>query len=106
MVDNSANEDRAVESYYQEETPEERRAGDMAAFIKAARHGDMNAPSPISYGHKNATVADMMMFSLNLKGGVTLSDIFAFIGKLSKDGDDDAIEMLEKMADQFSWGAA
>jgi hypothetical protein len=48
----------------------------------------------------------MMMFSLNLKGGVTLSDIFAFIGKLSKDGDYDAIEMLEKMADQFSWGAA
>lgn len=74
---------------------------DSNDFINAAR-GDMSAPAPFSYGHKGATVCDMMQYSLNDKGGVTLSTIFAYIGKASKD-DDEAHAILEAMADQFNW---
>ena len=101
MVDNSANEDRAVEAYYKEPSAEERREIAIEAFIKAAQ-GDLTAEAPFNYGHKNATAFDMMFHSLNTKGGVTLSTVFAYLAKAAKE-DDEAMAILEAMADQFYW---
>ena len=101
MVDNSINEDRAVEAYYAPMDAEESREYSVKKFIESAR-GDLTALAPFNYGHKNATAFDMMFHSLNTRGGVTLSTVFAYLAKLSKD-DDEAHDILEAMADQFHW---
>lgn len=103
MVDDSINNMKAVERHYAPMSSEESYETKIKAFIEAAR-GDMSAKAPFNYGHEGATVSDMMQFALNTKGGVTLASLFAFLGELSK-GDDEAYEMLEKMADQFIWRA-
>ena len=100
MVDDSINNMRAVERHYAPMTNDERHEYGIKAFVKAAQDGNMDAPAPFNYGHKGATVKDMMEFSLNDKGGVTLGTLFKFLGELSK-GDDEAMTMLEQMADQF-----
>lgn len=104
MVDDSINEDRAVEAYYAPMDADESREHSIKAFVKAAQDGNMDAPAPFNYGHKGATVKDMMEFALNDKGGVTLGSLFKLLGELSK-GDDEAMAMLEAMADQFIWRA-
>lgn len=104
MCDNSINEDRAVEAYYAPMNTEEQRAHDIKAFVKAAQDGNMDAPAPFNYGHKGATVKDMMEFALNDKGGVTLGSLFKLLGKISKE-DEEVEAMLEQMADQFIWRA-
>lgn len=102
MVDDSINMANAVERYYKEPSAEEQREIEIKAFIAAA-HGDLTARAPFNYGHKGATVCDMMQHSLNDKGGVTLATLFAYVAKSAKDGDDEAIAILETMADQFYW---
>lgn len=102
MVDDSINNMRAVERNNAPMTAEESHEYSIKAFVKAARDGNMDAPSPINYGHKNATVKDMMEFSLNDKGGVTRGTLFKLLGELSK-GDEEAMTMLETMAGQLIW---
>lgn len=101
MVDDSINMANDVERHYREATSEERYEDNIKTFIDAAR-GDLSEPSPFNYGHKGATAFDMMFHSLNTRGGVTLSTIFAYLAKTSKD-DDEAHDILATMADQFHW---
>ena len=103
MVDESVANAKAVERHYAPMSAEESHETKIKAFIEAAR-GDMSDKAPFNYGHEGATVKDMMEFSLNTKGGVTLASLFAYLGKMSKD-DDEAYELLEAMADQFIWRA-
>jgi hypothetical protein len=103
MVDESVANARAVEEFYKPMSAEESHEFKIKSFIEAAR-GDMSAKAPFNYGHEGATVCDMMEFALNTKGGVTLASLFAFLAEWSK-GDDEAYDMLEKMADQFIWRA-
>lgn len=102
MVDDSINMANEVERFYKEDDSLS-HSHDVKLFIDAAR-GDMTALAPFNYGHKGATVCDMMEFALNTKGGVTITSLFAYLGKMSKD-DDEAYELLEAMADQFIWRA-
>ena len=96
MIDDSINMANDVERFYASGDVD-----DAKTFIDAAR-GDMTAKSPFNYGHKGATVCDMMQHALNDKGGVTLATVFAYLGKASKE-DDEAYDILEAMADQFIW---
>ena len=104
MVDNSINEDRAVEAYYAPMSAEESHEHGIKAFVKAAQDGNMDAPAPFNYGHKGATVKDMMFFSVNDKGGVDWGAVFTLLGKLSKE-DEEVEAMLITMHEQFSWRA-
>lgn len=99
MCDDSRNMERDVERHYKKDD-----SFDSESFINAAR-GDMSAPAPFNYGHKGATVKDMLAHSLNDKGGVTLATVFAYLGESSKE-DDEAHDILAKMADQFHWIAS
>jgi hypothetical protein len=103
MCDESIANARAVEEFYKPMSEEESHEFDVKAFIDAAR-GDMWEKAPFNYGHKGATVCDMMEFALNTKGGVTLATLFSFLAEWSK-CDDEAYAMLEAMADQFIWRA-
>lgn len=100
-IDDSIRRERDVEAYYKKHSPRECREENIEAFIESAR-GDLTVKSPFNWGHKNATAFDMMFHSLNNRGGVTLSTIFAYLAKASKD-DDEAHDILETMADQFHW---
>ena len=104
MIDDSVAMARDVERHYLEPSDEVKYEGDKAAFINAAQSGRMDAPAPFNYGFSGATVADMMehSFSSPKWDGVKLSDIFKYLGELSK-GDDQAMALLEKMAAQFIW---
>lgn len=102
MVDDSINNMQAVEDYYKDPSVEEQRDMAVETFIKAAQ-GDLNAKAPFNYGHKGATAFDMMFHSLNTRGGVTLSTVFAYLAKQANEGCDEAEAMLEAMADQFYW---
>lgn len=103
MVDDSINNANAVEAFYKEDT---NLNEDVYTFIQAARSGNMDAPSPFSVC--KGTIADMMQLSLaapRKSGGVvSINEVFRLLGQLSKD-DDEAFEMLEKMAQQFIWVA-
>lgn len=107
MVDDSINMANDVERHNANANDTESR-NELARtrFIVAAQLGDMAAHSPINYGQnqKYATVSDMMDWSLQPRGynGVTLATVFAYLCKMSKE-DDEAMAMLETMADQFVW---
>jgi hypothetical protein len=100
MVDDSINMANDVERHYA--VTESRDETTKKCFIAAAQLGVMSANSPINYGFPAHTVEDMLYWSLSNGTGVTLGKIFAYLAKMSKE-DDEAMSMLETMADQFIW---
>ena len=104
MCDESVANAKAVERHYAPMSAEESHELYVKAFIEAAR-GDMSAKAPFNYGHKGATVSDMMQFALNTKGGVTIESLFSYIAKNAQDGCDEAEAMMDALADQFIWRA-
>lgn len=103
MVDDSINMANDVERHYA--NTETRDQTTKRCFINAAQLGVMSANAPVKYGFPDHTVADMLDWSLypsKHANGVTQATIFAYLGKMSKE-DDEAMAILETMADQFVW---
>lgn len=100
MCDDSINNANAVEAFY---AAGELNHSDMVKSFTKAAGGNMTTLAPFNYGHKGATVKDMMVFALNDKGGVTIESLFTYVAKQANEGCDESAAMLEAMADQFIW---
>lgn len=103
MVDDSINMMRDVERHFA--LGEQDTNDDIETFINLVRSGKVNDPCPFSAC--KGSIADMMHLSLaapSKVGAVSINDVFALLGKLSKE-DDEAFDMVEKMARQFIWVA-